>query len=63
MEQHNKTCTKCKKNFVYFPEETWWNHYGTYSVKLCKCPNCNTIQSVKFIEASGLDVNNDERYY
>ena len=60
---NNKMCSKCNENFVYFQNETWWNNYGTYSVKLCKCPYCGNIQSVKFENASGLDVNNDRRYF
>ena len=61
--QNNCTCKKCKENFIFLNKETWWNNYGTYSVKLVKCPYCETINSVKLEEASGLDVNNDRRYY
>ena len=60
---NNKVCSKCKEHFTYFQNETWWNNYGTYSVKLCKCSHCGTIQSVKFEDAAGLNVNYDRRYF
>ena len=62
-EKHNKTCSKCKENFVYFPDEVKWIDYGTYSVKVCTCPYCGTVQSIKFENASGLNLNNDSKYY
>lgn len=62
-EQNYKTCSKCKESFVYFPDEVKWIDYGTYSVKVCKCPYCGTVQSIKFEDAFGQDVNNDKRYY
>lgn len=48
-KKHNKTCMRCRTNFVWFPEECYWdeNGYG-YSTKLCKCPNCNTPNVIEY---------------
>lgn len=62
-EQHNKTCTKCKENFVYMPDEIKWFDYGTYSAKTTTCPYCGNINVIKYVNASGLYVNDDNRYY
>ena len=65
-EQNNskknyKTCNKCKEDFIYYQEETWWDEKGMSSVKLTKCPYCGCIQSIKY--GTLHDVNKDERYY
>ena len=61
--KHNKTCLRCGTNYVWFEKEAWWQDYGTYSVKLTKCPHCQCINSLKHEDASGLYVNTDKRYY
>lgn len=58
---NNKVCSKCKEDFIYKQEETWWNEQGMSSVKLVKCPYCGCIQAIKFGELH--DVNKDARYY
>ena len=61
--QNWATCSKCDTEFIFLPEEAWWNEQGTYSVKLTKCPCCKTINAVKYINAAGLYVNSDRQYY
>ena len=57
-------CKSCESNFVFKPDETWFDEHGTgYSTKLCRCPYCNKIVALRYIEDYGLDVNSDERYY
>lgn len=58
-----KKCTKCKENFSYMPDEIQWADYGTYSTKFIICPNCGSIQIIKYENAFGLDVNNDDKFY
>lgn len=63
-KQNNKTCSKCKEHFVFNPEDCFWDDKGFgYSTKLVRCPYCNSINVVKHIEDSSLDVNNDDRFY
>lgn len=59
--QNCKECIKCKEDFVFFPNETYWDESGSSSVKLVKCPYCGTPQALKFGKLH--DVNNDDRYY
>lgn len=61
--QKSKKCNKCKDYFNYMPSDTYWQEFGTYSGKLVKCPNCGTINVIKYVEAAGLHVNTDKRYY
>ena len=61
LSKHNKKCIKCKQDFIFFPEETWWNENGSSSTKLVKCPSCGCVQAVKY--GSLHDVNMDMRYY
>lgn len=56
-------CKKCNKVFEYTDEQSYWQEAGTYSVKLVKCPDCNTINVIRYIDAPGLHVNEDSRYY
>ena len=58
---NNKTCIKCKSDFVYFPNETWWDYSCFTTVKLARCPECGCVQAIKYEEPH--DVNNDTRYY
>lgn len=58
---HNKTCIKCGDDFIYFPEETYWDYSGSTNTKLVKCPICGTVQSIKYEEQ--INPNFDERYY
>ena len=61
--QNCKKCTKCKEDFIYMSDETKWQEYSTYSVKITTCPYCGTINILKYIDAPGLYVSNDKRYY
>lgn len=63
MGQNNKTCIKCKDDFVFTPEDIKWIEHGTYSEKIVTCPYCGCINVVKYVDASGLHVNDDKRYY
>lgn len=58
---NNKTCIKCGIDFVYFPDETWWDYRGFTNTKLTTCSNCGCIQAIKYEKPH--DVNNDIRYY
>ena len=59
--KNNNTCIKCKTDFVYFPNETWWDYSGCTNTKLTTCPNCGCVQAVKYEEQP--EVNFDIRYY
>ena len=61
--QNCKKCTKCKEEFVYMSDEIKWAEFGTYSAKLTTCPYCGTTNILKYIDAPGLHVVNDKRYY
>ena len=63
-EQNYTFCKKCKTDFVYFPQEVYFddNGYG-YSTKLVKCPYCGQINVVKYYEDKSFDVNTDIRFY
>ena len=58
---NNKTCIKCKSDFIFFPDETWWDYSCFTVVKLVRCPECGCIQAIKYEEPH--DVNKDTRYY
>ncbi|WP_346961396.1 hypothetical protein [Clostridium sp.] len=60
---NNHKCIKCKEKFIFDDNETKWKECGTYSVKLTKCPHCNTINPLKYVDAPGLHVNSDIKYY
>lgn len=62
-EKNNLVCKKCSTDFVFKPDECKFYEFGTYSAKTIVCPKCGCTNTIKWIEASGLDVNNDERYY
>lgn len=59
--KHNKDCIKCKHNFVWFPEQAWWDYSGTSDTKLVRCPECGCIQSVQYKEQ--INPNYDRRAY
>ena len=63
MEQirSSKQCKKCKSNFYYTSDDTFWNENGMSSTKLVKCPDCGCIQAIRYGKLH--DVNFDERYY
>lgn len=56
-------CEKCHDNFVYFPDETFWDEKSGYSTKLTKCPSCGCINVIKRSRDYGVDVNRDLRFY
>ena len=59
--QNTKTCIKCKEDFVWFPEESWWDYKNYTPAKLVKCPYCGCIQAVRY--ESEKNLNFDARYY
>lgn len=61
--KHDKKCKKCNSKFTYTDNQSWWDYSGMTDTKLVRCPNCNTINVIKYIESSGLYVNSDQRYY
>lgn len=61
LSKNIKTCIKCETDFVYFPNETWWDYSGYTNTKLTRCPKCGCIQAVKYEKIQ--DLNNDARYY
>lgn len=64
-EQNNCSCKKCHIDFVFKPEETFWdeNGYG-YSTKLVRCTSCGCINVVKHVEDYGFSkLNTDRRYF
>lgn len=60
-EQHSKKCRRCNMNFNWSDEEAFWDYKGYSPTKLVTCPECKTIQAVKY--ESEQNVNFDERYY
>lgn len=59
--KHNKDCIKCKSNFMWFPEQTWWDYSGSTNTKLTRCPECGCIQAIKYEEQ--INSNYDRRYF
>ena len=59
--KHNKTCIKCKENFIWYEKEAWWDYTGYTDTKLTSCPYCQCVQPVKYIEQN--NVNLDRRYF
>lgn len=62
-KKNNCTCKKCGLNFVFKSDECKYYEFGTYSDKTVICPECGCINSVRTIDALGLNVNFDQRYY
>ena len=59
--KHNKDCIKCNNNFIWFPEETWWDYSGSTNTKLTICPECGCVQAIKYEEQ--INPNYDRRYF
>ena len=60
----NGYCKSCDSTFEYQPEDMWFDEQGLgYSTRLTRCPHCNKIIVLGYIEDYGLDVNNDKRFY
>ena len=57
------TCKKCHNTFCYEPDEVKWYEFGTYSDKTITCPECGCVNSIKYVDAPGLYVNTNARYY
>ena len=53
-------CSECNR---FYEVKTWWMDYGTYSVKLAKCPDCEKTYVLKYQDSAGLKVNTDKRFY
>ena len=58
--QNTKTCIKCKEDFIWFPDEAWWDYKNYTPAKLVKCP-CGCIQAVKYEKE--INPNFDARFY
>ena len=57
-------CKSCDSTFKYQPEDMWFDNRGFgYSTRLTRCPFCNKIVVLEYMEDYGLDVNNDKRFY
>jgi predicted nucleic acid-binding Zn ribbon protein len=56
-------CKKCNEKSEIEQDNIRWAEHGTYSAKITKCPKCGAVNVIKTINAPGLFVNNDERYY
>lgn len=59
--KHNAKCIKCKQDFVWFPEEAYWDYSGTTDTKLVKCPECGCLQPIQYREQ--INPNFDHRFY
>ena len=57
--KNNKKCSKCKTDFVYFPDQCWWDYQGFTNTKLTKCPYCGCIQAVTYEKQ--INPNSDRR--
>ena len=58
-------CTKCKEDFVFLPDEIFWDEHGFgYSTKLVHCPYCQQINILKYYEDRAMNKlnNNDWEY-
>lgn len=62
-KQYIEICPTCDDYFYYTDEDIKWVEYGTYSSKIITCPFCGCINIIKYVDANGLYVNDDERYY
>lgn len=46
-----KRCKKCNMIFYYRESDAFWNYEGMdYDAKLVKCPLCNCINVIKYVE-------------
>lgn len=64
MEKEHRECKKCKTIFSYTPDQIRWDEHGYgYSTKLVACPECGCMNVIKYEVDSGMDINNDERFY
>lgn len=63
--KNNRTCPRCKTNYVFKPDECWFDEKGYgYSTKLTHCKNCGCVNVVKHTEDYGLSkLNTDRRIY
>ena len=61
VKQNTLVCKKCGEDFIFKPNETFWDEKGTFSVKLTKCRNCGCPNVIKTEREH--NVNFDKRYY
>ncbi len=46
-----KRCKKCAEVFYYTENDAFWDYEGmNYDAKLVKCPNCECINVIKYVE-------------
>lgn len=57
------SCRQCKQIFSYEESETIWFEWKLYSEKTIACPHCKHVNTLKYEDQSGLDVNQDTRFY
>lgn len=58
-----RECKKCEEIFRFVDEETEWKDFGTYSMKIIRCPKCGAVSILQTVEDKNLYVNTDDRYY
>ena len=59
--KHNKTCIKCKENFIWYEKDAYWDYTGYTDTKLTSCPYCGCKQAVKYNEQ--INPNLDRRFF
>ena len=59
--KHNKTCIKCKENFIWYEKDAYWDYAGFTDTKIIECPYCNCKQAVKYNEQ--INPNYDRRFF
>ena len=62
-KKNNCTCKKCKSNFVFKADETYWVEQGMYSEKVVKCLECNCINVVRYADGFNQNPNWNKRYF
>lgn len=64
MRHNNLDCKKCETNFIYYPQDVFFDDKGYgYSTKLVKCPECGCINIIRYMEDRSMKLNDDSRYY
>lgn len=61
--KNNCTCKKCKSNFVFMPDETYWVEQGMYSEKVVKCTHCECVNVVKYVDGFNQNPNWYGKYF
>jgi hypothetical protein len=63
-KQEGLICKQCESYIEIQNVKIIWDEKGSgYSTKLCQCPNCKTLNVIKYYEDCSLDLNKDTRYF